>query len=305
VDIATLLTDHLLTAFTVAVGSRHSVRTTRTIVELDTVLRVYPIDVAVIDPLAARVGQGGMLELLPVLTRNATVPVIAYTTVSPDAVRACARLAAHGVRHVVLRGYDDDPASFRALLDSVQGDALADAVLALLEPTLAEISAPVATAIESLFHAPHTVADVDALARIAGTPRRTLDRVLARAGLVPGWTLIRAARVVRAYHYLRGTAARVKDAAAKLGYVRPEQLAEDVTLITGFLPSSLPEALEPDDFVARIAARLRRTDESTRTEVVRPDITRADAEGDGPDATPAPSRSPESAADVVPRRTGS
>jgi AraC-like DNA-binding protein len=293
VNIVALLSDHLLTAFTVATGSRHSVRTVRTVAELDTVLRVYPIDVVVIDPQAARVGQGGMLELLPVLTRNPQVPAIAYTTVSPDAVRACARLATHGVRHVVLRGYDDDPASFRALLEGVQGDALADAVLALLEPTLSELPAGTATAIETLFHAPHTVADVDALARIAGTPRRTFDRTVARAGLVPGWTIIRAARVVRAYHYLRTGAARVKDAAAKLGYVRPEQLSEDVTLITGFLPSSLPEALEPDDFVIRVAGRMRRPGDSNQPDAADPDVP----------TQLIPNQSPESGVHVVHRRT--
>jgi AraC-like DNA-binding protein len=258
VEIVALLSDHLLTAFSLAVGSRHSVRTVRTVAAFDTVLRLHPIDVAVIDPQAAGVGRGGLIQLIPVLARHSTVPTISYTRVSPEAVRACACLATHGVRHVVLKGYDDDPASFRALLEGVGAEALSDAVLALLEPILAQLPGPVAGAIESLFQLPHTVGDVEALARLAGMPRRTFDRVLARVGLVQGWTLIRAARVVRAYDYLRGPASRVKEAAAKVGYVRPEQLTEDVTLITGFLPSSLPGALEPEDFVARVARRLRR-----------------------------------------------
>lgn len=257
-EIVALLSDHLLTAFSLAVGPRHSVRIVRTVSALDTVLRLHPINVAVIDPQAAGVGRYGLMQLIPVLARHCTVPAISYTTVSPEAVRACARLAAHGVRHVVLRGYDDHPASFRALLEGVKAEALSDALLALLEPVLVQLPGPVAAAIESLFQLPHTVGNVEALARLAGTPRRTFDRVLARVGLVQGWTLIRAARVVRAYEYLRGPASRVKEAAAKVGYVRPEQLTEDVTLITGFLPSSLPGALDPEDFVARVALRLRR-----------------------------------------------
>jgi AraC-like DNA-binding protein len=258
VEIVALLSEHLLTAFSLAAGPRHSVRIVRTVAAFDAVLRLHPIDVAVVDPQAAGVGRGGMLQLIPVLARHATVPTIAYTTVSPEAVRACARLAAHGVHHVVLKGYDDDPASFRALLEGIGVEALSDAVLTLLQPLLAQLPGPVAAAIESLFQLPQTVGDVETLARLAGTPRRTFDRVLARAGLVQGWTLIRAARVVRAYDYLRGPASRVKEAAAKVGYLRPEQLTDDVTLITGFLPSSLRRALDPEDFVARVALRLRR-----------------------------------------------
>jgi AraC-like DNA-binding protein len=312
VDLVALLSDHLVTPFVVAAGTRHSVRIVHTLAELDTVLRTQPIDIAIIDPQAGPIARQGVAEIFPILARHPSVSVITYTTVSPDAVHACARLAAYGVRHVVLGGYDDDRTTFRELMETVRSDLLADAVLALIKPLLARLSPSVATAIAALMQEPHRVPDVDALARLAGTPRRTLDRALARAGLVPGWTLIRAARVVRAYHYLRGNAFRVRDAAAKLGYVRPEQLAEDVMLITGFLPSSLPRALDPDDLVARVAQRLRRVT-ADRTVVQLPTAVRSPAPADrrvsarGAPRTPSTNARPRgitSVADRSPRAAG-
>ena len=78
------------------------------------------------------------------------------------------------------------------------------------------------------------------------------------------------ARVVRAYHYMRSTQTRLKDIALKLGYGTPRALTSEVYLVTGFLPSSLKNELEPEDLLARVAARLWR--HGCPADIVVPDV---------------------------------
>ncbi len=173
-------------------------------------------------------------------------------------------LAMRGHRHLVLKGFDDAPMQFRAYLESLPADALADILLTRLGPALARLPIAVARAVEELFRTPDTITTVEDLARLAGVRhRRRLHEALDRAGWLSGWVLLRAARVVRAYHYLsQGPpgATRVRDVAAKLGYATARGLANEVRAVSGFLPSSLATQLEPHDFLARVAAGLVRTD---------------------------------------------
>jgi AraC-like DNA-binding protein len=256
-DIAAYLPDQLLRPFRAAVRGVHAVHDVMGLSELEGALRFYPVDVAVIDP--QLVGLDALPALVAVLSRHAAVHVIAYTTVSPDAVRAHGVLAAHGFRHVMLRGFDDSPEAIRALLDALPADTLTDLLLPMVDELLRKVPPSLAHAIEELLRAPHTIASVDELARTAVMSRRTFDRALERAGLAPGWMLVRVARVVRAYHYLRTARASVRDVAAKLGYATERGFANEVHLVSGFLPSSLAVQLEPHDFLLRMATRLARS----------------------------------------------
>lgn len=198
------------------------------------------------------------------LVRHSAVHVVAYTTVSSEAVRAHGLLAAHGYRHLVLRGFDDSPEAIRALLDALPADTLTELLLPMIEDLLRRVPPSLASAIETLFRAPHTIATVDELARTAVMSRRTFDRAIERAGFAPGWMVVRIARVVRAYHYLRSGRASVREVATKLGYATERGFANEVHLVSGFLPSSLAVQLEPHDFLTRTAARLHRAPQPVR-----------------------------------------
>jgi AraC-like DNA-binding protein len=254
--IVSFLRDFLSASLRVAVGAKHDIHIARTVEELDATLRVTAADIAVVDP--ELVVGSALIELLAVLDRHVSVHVVSYTTVSPAAMRAQMQFALRGHRHLLLKGFDDAPHLLRAFLEDLKADALGEILLTQLRPALERLPPAVARAVEELFRSPGTVDSVDALARLAGARhRRPLHEQLARAGWQSAGTLLRAARVVRAYAYLTQGHARVRDVALKLGYATGRGLANEVRAVSGFLPSSL-SLLRPQDFLARVAAGLVR-----------------------------------------------
>ena len=254
--IVSFLREFLSASLRVVLGPRHELHVTHSADELDDTLRVIAADIAVVDPEV--VSGEAFLELLAVLDRHVSVHVVSYTTVSPAAMRAQMQFALRGHRHLVLKGFDDGPAQFRTYLEDLRGDALGEILLAQLRPALERLATPVSRAIEELFRSPATVESVPALARLAGARhRRPLHEALARAGWQSAGTLIRAARVVRAYAYLTQGDNRVRDVAVKLGYATSRGLANEVRAVSGLLPSSLG-ALTPQAFLARVVAGLVR-----------------------------------------------
>lgn len=254
--VVSFLRDFLTASLRVTLGTKHELHIARSIEELDATLRVTAADIAVIDPELAA-GQA-LIELLAVLDRHVSVHVVSYTTVSPAAMRAQMAFALRGHRHLVLKGFDDAPAPMRAYLEGLRADALGETLLIQLRPALDRLPSAIARAVEELFRAPSSVDSVEALARLAGVRhRRPLHEALCRAGWQSAGTLLRAARVVRAYAYLTQGDVRVRDVAIKLGYATGRGLANEVRAVSGFLPSALG-ALTPADFLARVAAGLVR-----------------------------------------------
>jgi AraC-like DNA-binding protein len=248
VDIVALLPDRLLHPFRAVIRTAHPVRAVRNLRELDALLTVRTADLLVVDPQLAT----------PELDRfRDTLHVVLYTTVSSDALKACHALGVRGYRHVVLFGVDDDPTSFRALLDSLPADTLADALIGLLQDRLARLPESLADALEAAFRTPATIDCVERLASRALMPRRTMYDALEKAGLATPAQHLGAARVLWAYSYLRIPGTRVRDVAVKLRYPSPDAMASSIRSVTGFLPSSLARKLERDDFVGRIATYLQ------------------------------------------------
>ncbi|HZS61629.1 MAG TPA: helix-turn-helix domain-containing protein [Gemmatimonadaceae bacterium] len=247
-DIVALLPERLMHPFRTVIRTAHTVRAVRDLRELVAVLSARPADIVVVDPQLAG----------PELDRYRTsMHIVLYTTVSADALKACHAMGTRGYRNVVLFGVDDEPVAFRALLEALPADELADALLALLRERLQRLPESLAEALEAVFRTPSVIDCVDRLADKASMPRRTIYDALERAGLATPAQHLGAARVMRAYHYLREPGARVRDVAVKLRYPSPDAMASSIRSVTGFLPSSLASQLERDDFVGRIATYLQ------------------------------------------------
>jgi AraC-like DNA-binding protein len=256
VDFATYLNPSDLARFRVLAGADHAIHDVASVADLEVVIRTRPIDVVVVDPQA--LGHTNIPTLGTLLAKYPALPVIAYVSVSAEGMRGSLALAAFGVRHVVLRGYDDQPAAFRATVDRARADTVSASLLERLAPARAKLPGPLDAAITILFRAPHTVRGSAALARLAAMPPRTCSRALQRAGLSSALLFVRAARVIRAYHYLRGGSDRVADVAARLGYGTPDALARDTRDVTGCQPSALVRTVGVDALVAAVAKRLTR-----------------------------------------------
>lgn len=254
--IVSFVRESLIAALRIALGTKHEMHISRSIEELDATLRVTAADIAVVDPELV-MGQS-LIDLLAVLDRHLSVHVVSYTTVSPAAMRAQMAFALRGHRHLVLKGFDDAPAPLRAYLEGLRADAFGETLLIQLRPALERLAPAIARAIEEMFRSPSNVESVEALARLAGVRhRRPLHEALSRAGWQSAGTLLRAARVVRAYAYLTQSDLRVRDVAVKLGYATGRGLANEVRAVSGLLPSALSD-LAPADFLARVAAGLVR-----------------------------------------------
>lgn len=255
-DFATYLNSSDLARFRVLAGADHAIHDIASVGDLEVVIRTRPIDVVVVDPQA--LGHANIAAFGTLLAKYPALPVIAYVSVSAEGMHGSLALAAFGVRHVVLRGYDDQPAAFRATVDRARADTVSASLLERLAPARAKLPGPLDAAITILFRAPHTVRGSAALARLAAMPPRTCSRALERAGLSSALLFVRAARVIRAYHYLRGGSDRVADIAARLGYGTADALARDTRDVTGCRPSALVRTVGPDALVELVANRLTR-----------------------------------------------
>jgi AraC-like DNA-binding protein len=256
VDFATYLSPSDLSRFRILAGAHDAIHDVASADELDIVIRTRPIDVVVVDPEVP--GLANLPALGTLFAKYPAVPVIAYVTLSAEGMHGSLALAAFGVRHVILRGYDDHPAAFRATVERACADTVSASLLERLAPARARLPGPLDMAIVMLFRAPHTVRGAAAFARLAGMAPRTCSRALQRAGLASALLFVRAARVIRAYHYLRGGSDRVADVAARLGYGTPDALARDTRDVTGCQPSALVRTVGSDALVALVAKRLTR-----------------------------------------------
>ncbi|MEJ7810790.1 MAG: AraC family transcriptional regulator [Gemmatimonadaceae bacterium] len=278
-DVLARLPPLLLAHLRVVAGRDHSVTPVDDWGQLGECVRTHRVDIAVLDPRDGDTLRIAEVEAL--VMRYPSLPIVLYTTLTAAAVQATVELAGFGVRHVVLRGFDDEPRTFRGLLDRVPAYAMSDEVLAALSPKLVALPAALVRAIERLFRSPRAFHDVDDLAVAAGMTRRSLDRWLDRAALAPAKLLVVGARMLRAYHYMRDPGYRLEDVAAKLGYSTTRLFARQMRLATGLMPSAVRRNVGPTAFAAQLAERLgRRGCVSLAGDTLAPDTPEFDETGE-------------------------
>jgi len=214
-------------------------------------------DLLILDPSAR---DGAMVDSLEALVnRHPELPVIVYTTLTPQAMRLVVRLARVGVQHVVLNRFDDEPRRFLDLIERIPAHPLSELLLEQLAEPMRQLPVVLARAIEQLVRSPSRAASVPELAALAGMTSRTLYRYMAPARLPPR-ELIVCARLLRAYTFLRSPDSRLKEVSVKLGYADPALLSEQLREWAGVAPKELRHAVTPREFVRRLADRLRRAD---------------------------------------------
>lgn len=220
----------------------------------DLAVRRTAADVAVVDPAAD--GTVRVTEIVELIGRHPSLPVVVYTTLTAQALRAIVEMAKQGVQQVVLYRFDDEPTRMRELLEQQPGLALSGALLELLAGPLAALPTALSRAIERMFQRPGLFHIADDLATAAGMPRRTLYRTLEGVGLASPSTLVRGARLLRAYSYLRDAGHSAEDVAAKLGYSSRQIFARHVREFFGVRPTQLRRQVQEGECVRRLAAML-------------------------------------------------
>jgi AraC-like DNA-binding protein len=258
VHLAAFLPHPLLVHLRIVLGDAHALDSAPDLAQLDALLRVTTYDVLVVDPAIQHGQLADMIEEL--IARNRTLPVVAYTTLGPAAIRATMRLARIGVEHVVLNRFDDEPERFLALLERVPHHPMAEMVLKELTPQLRQLPVGVARALEQLLRSSQVVRNAEELAQLAGMAPRTMYRHLAGAGLLPR-QLIVCARLIRAYTLLREPGSRLKEIAAKLGYADPDTLSHLLQEWTGRSAREIRRDVAPQEFVRLLGDYMSRAEQ--------------------------------------------
>jgi AraC-like DNA-binding protein len=256
VEIAAHLSAPLIAYLRRVVGEGHEVVLARGWTELDAVIRSRAVDLVVIEPWAD--GGADLAPVYALMARYPTLPVVVYAALSPEMLRSTVELARHGVRHVVLRGFDDEPRRFRELLEGLPAHRLAEQALSTIAADLAVGMPLLQRALARMYEAPHTITGVESLAKVSGMTRRSLDRWLEKLGLASARMLIFTARLAQAYHYLGEDGFRLEDITKKLGYSSPRNFSRQVRATMGLPPSELRERMPPDQFMAALTAMMRR-----------------------------------------------
>lgn len=221
---------------------------------LEQVMRRNVVDAVVIDPQVE--GSLSTAEIHRLLRGFPGTPVVVYTLLSPASLRAVVEMAQHGLNHVVLHRFDDEPGRFRDLLERLPGEALGESLLERLSVPLRRLPAGTARAIERLVGAPHRFFGAPDLAAEAGVAVRKLYRQLEAAGLAPPRVVVQSARLLRAFSYLQNPLCLVEDAAGKLGYSAPRILSAQIREVTGLKPTEWRRQMTGDEFVVVLTRRL-------------------------------------------------
>jgi AraC-like DNA-binding protein len=232
----------------------HRIHVARGWAEVEGFLRREAIDVAVLDPVAA-----GVVEAAPIVAvarQFRSLPVVMYTALTPGSLKGILSLAREGLTELVLHRFDDDPGRFRELLERLASNALAEALLVRLQPRLAMLPIGLADAVAECFRHPGRYGVAEDLARRGAASRRTLYRALDAAGLGSPSRVVKGARLLRAYAYLRDAGYSLEDVSRKCGFGSRQRFARQVRGLAGMQPRELRRRVSPEAFVTMLAAHL-------------------------------------------------
>lgn len=224
--------------------------------QLEAMLQVEPVSVALIDPSAD--GASRTVEFQRIRAAYPSLPILAYVPLTPAAFRAVAQLSAVGLEHVILYSHDDSADRLISTIDKVRSSPLTDRFLEELEPTLSELPLAIAKAVEELFAEPHRYPNAQDIATNANVSIVGLYRAFQSAGLAAPRKLVIAARLLRAYRHLTDPGQSVGGVASKLAYRSPRIFAEHTHEVFGMNPSRLASFVTEDQAIGTLLASVVR-----------------------------------------------
>ena len=251
-----LLQQHL----TIVLGSQHTLTSVQGWDELRDAVMQRVTDVLIVDPAAGGTPRTDILEELH--RQYPSLPIIVYTALQGNSMRAVLELGRIGIEHVVFNRFDDERRRFRELIERVPGQALSNQMLNLLAPQLAKLPVTTVRAVELLFRSPSRFRNAQDLSAAAGQIVRTLYRQLDNAGIHSPRLLVSAAKLIQVYTLLRDPGRQIKEVAGKTGYASQWKLGQHMRALTGHTPRTVRAYIEPEQFVKLLADGVRRSSNS-------------------------------------------
>jgi AraC-like DNA-binding protein len=212
------------------------------------VIRSRPVELAVVDPLLAGESRTQEIERLRVLFPS--LPLVLYTTLTPQTAGVLLTLGQRGIEHVVFARYDDHPLRLREVLMEEEAHSTSRLLLDQLAEALAPLPRELRWVLEEALRAPGEVQTVAQVAARARVDRRTCERWFTRVGLPSPRQFLAAARVLYAHRLLQDPGFTIEDVAQRLGYGQAKTLQQHARSYLGLtagemrLSLSLQQALE-------------------------------------------------------------
>ncbi len=239
-----------------AAGSAHSVHAALDWAHADSIIRRHPVDVLVVDPQFDTPAEARSDRIRAVRNRYRSLPMIVYSILAAQTLRPLVELGREGMEQLILFGLDDDPQHLRQMLERQPGIVLSERLLGHLQRPLSRVPASVAGALERLIRNPSVFRGVPDLAAAAGVPRRSLYRHFERAGFVTPRELVAGARLLRGYAFLREPAYSLEAVADHVRFTDSDALTKAMKWGVGMTPGRARDRMGPEEFVARLAARI-------------------------------------------------
>lgn len=232
------------------VGSDRALLIAQTWGEINELLQVHPVSVAIIDPTGMAMAPGQLMAAYP------SLPVIAYVPLTTQSFTTITQLAQTGLQHVVLYSHDDDSPRFLSLIDQVKTSPLTVRVICALRPKLTMLPLSLAKAVENLFEEPHRFPNAQDLATESKINLVRVHRAFREAGLATPKKIFIAAKMLRAYSYLGDSAHSVNSVSKKLGYRHARILSDHSNELFGLNPSRLHTYMTEDHVVEKILSSI-------------------------------------------------
>src|SRR5438552_5388154 len=187
-------------------------------------IRSRPVELAVVDPLLTGTASDREIERLRVLFPS--LPLILYTSLTPETAAVLLTLGQRGIRHVVFARYDDHPLRLREVLSQEEARAASRLFVQQLAGALAPLPKELRWVLEEALQAPTAVQTVGQVAARARVDRRTCERWFTRIGLPSPRHFLASARVLYAHRLLQDPAFTIEDVAQRLGYAQAKTLQQ-------------------------------------------------------------------------------
>jgi AraC-like DNA-binding protein len=247
-----LLPPRLLRHVEYVIGKDERVIVARTWAELDQMLHVHPVTVALIDPSAD--GASKTVEFERLAANYPSLPIIAYVPLTPSAFRAVAQLSKLGLEHVILYSHDDSAERMIATIDKVRANPLTERFIEELQPRLDQLPLGISKVVVEMFAEPHRYPNAQDMATNANVTIVRLYRAFSAADFAAPKKMVVAAKLLRAYTHLSDPGQSVGGASTKLSYRNPRIFAEHTNEVFGVNPSRLRARVTEDQLVETLFA---------------------------------------------------
>lgn len=213
-------------------------------------IRTRPVEIAVLDPLLSGEARSQEIERLRLLFPS--LPLILYTSLTPQVAAVLLGLGQRGIRHVVFSRFDDHPERLRQVVEDEEMHAASHRLLEQIAGSLAPLPKELRWVLEEALRTPDEVQTIQQVAARARVDRGTCARWFARAGLPSPRHFLAAARVLYAHRLLQDPGFTIEDVAERLGYAQVKTLQQHARTYLGLTAGEMRLSLSADEATRHI-----------------------------------------------------